>query len=169
MAERNTVKVVDRGWDKIRGKMTSRRYTAGGGRAASVGIQGDEAQLATEEHGGMTNVELGVIHEFGSKDGQHPPERSSIRSTFDQQQKKYQAWLDKVAKAGFDGKEMEGELLLLGEQCRTDIVNKVRSGIPPPLAEATVAQKGGEATPLIRTGQWLNSFRATMVNPEDLK
>ena len=157
MPERNKVKVVDRGWDKLRRTMSSRRLSAKGGRAASVGIQGNEA---AEEHGDMTNVEVGMIQEFGSKDGEHPPERSHIRSTLDQHQKKYQRELDRIAGVGFDGKEMEGELILLGEQYRGDIINKIRAGIGEPV---------DGRTPLIRTGQYINAFRVVMVDPEDLK
>ena len=157
MPERNKVKVVDRGWGKLRRMMSSRKYSAGGGRAASVGIQGT---TATEEHDGMTNVGVGAIQEFGSKDREHPPERSHIRAALDQHQKKYQRELDRIAKAGFGGKEMEGELMLLGEQYRGDIINKIRAGIGEPV---------DGRTPLIRTGQYINAFSVVMVNPEDLK
>lgn len=133
------------------------------GRAAMVGIQGEKGAETSEEHGDMTNVELGTIHEFGAKNNR-PPERSFLRSTFDEKQQTYKKELDQIGTDFFDGKltptRVDGELLLLGEQYRGDVIEKIRSGIPPPLAESTIEEKGGEETPLIRTGQLWNSITA---------
>jgi len=131
------------------------------GRAALVGIQGEKG--AEDRGEGLTNAELATIHEFGAKNNR-PPERSFLRSTFDENQQEYKKELDQIGKDFFDGKlppaRVDGELLLLGEEYRSDIIEKIRSGIPPPLAESTIEEKGGEETPLIRTGQLWNSITA---------
>jgi len=131
------------------------------GRAALVGVQGEKGAEARDE--GLTNAGLATIHEFGASNNR-PPERSFLRSTFDENQQDYQKELDQIGKDFFDGKlsppRVDGELLLLGEKYRGDIIEKIRSGIPPPLAESTIEEKGGEETPLIRTGQLWNSITA---------
>ena len=157
------VKDVDRGWNKLLARF--KKHSTG--KAVSIGVQGEEAQ---EEHGeAMTNVSLGTIHEFGSKDGAHPPARSHWRSTFDEKMQKYQKELDRIAKATYDPDSgegtVEGDLLLLGEQYKADVIDKIRSGIPPILADFTLAHKKGETTPLIDTGQYIGSFSAVLVDP----
>jgi len=143
------VRVVDRGWRKIADNMKRTPQVK-----AKVGIQGPEAET---DRGGITNAGLASIHEFGSP-ARGIPERSFMRSTFDDKQKNYQKELDRIAGSALDGAELEGEMLLLGEQYRADVIDKIRSGIPPPLSEITIARKGGEATPLIDTGQLLGSI-----------
>lgn len=152
------VKDVDRGWRKIASKMA--RSTA---VRAKVGVQAPEAEI--DRGGGLTNAGLAAIHEFGSPPSSIP-ERSFLRSTFDEKQRGYQKELDRIARAGLDGAALEGEMTLLGEQYRADAIDKIRSGIPPPLAPATIARKGGEATPLIDTGQLVNSIRVVVEKGE---
>jgi len=143
------VRVVDRGWRKLVDNMKRTPQVK-----VRVGIQGPEAET---DRGGITNAGLASVHEFGSP-ARGIPERSFMRSTFDEKQKGYQKELDRIAGASLDGAELEGEMLLLGEQYRSDVIDKIRSGIPPALSEITIARKGGEATPLIDTGQLLSSI-----------
>jgi phage gpG-like protein len=145
------VKVIDKGWDKIKKQTTELQKS--GGVAASVGIQGSDAGIARE--GGLTNVEVGGFQEYGTS---RIPERSFLRSTFDDNQSKYSKGLEKVAKGIFEGGTVKGNLLLLGEQYKGDILKKIKAQIPPPLSEVTIERKRGEATPLIDTGQLWNSI-----------
>ena len=78
------VQIKDRGWLKLQAFFKQ----AAKGKSVSVGVQGDEAQ-AQDHEGGMTNVGLAVIHEYGS-DAANIPERSHWRSTFDEKQRELQ-------------------------------------------------------------------------------
>lgn len=151
------VKIIDRGWKKI-GKSLDKFAR---GKVAAVGIQAGEADIERGE--GATNVLIGVVHEFGSVNN---PERSHMRSAFDENKNTYQKLLDKIATGVFSAKEVEGELLLLGEKYRKDIIDKIRSGIAPPLAESTIAAKGGGTTPLWTTGQYINALTALIADAE---
>jgi hypothetical protein len=159
---KSKVKVEDKGWDRIRSLAAKGGL---GGKAASVGIQGDAAM---GDHDGMTNAELGAIHEFGTTDGRIPP-RSFIGSTFDANVKKYEDELARIAGAGLEGAKIEGELLVLGEEFRADIYAAVKSGIPPPLAESTVERRGGDSTPLWDTGRLMDSISAVVVDAAKAK
>jgi hypothetical protein len=132
-----------------------RRARGFSGMKAMVGIQGPAATAARSD--GLTNVELASIHEFGApKAG--VPQRSFLRSTFDENRRLYEKELERIAGASLSGAEIEGELRLLGEQYRSDVIDKIHSNIPPPLSDATIARKGGEATALINTRQMLGSI-----------
>lgn len=140
----------DRGWLRIKRniqKMPPLR--------AAVGIQGNQA--LAERDGPITNVELAMTHEYGSPDA-NIPQRSFIRSTFDEKRRTYQKELDRLGKAALDPARLRGDLRLLGEQNRADIIEKIRSNIPPPLSPLTIDQKAGETTALIDTGQLLRSI-----------
>lgn len=135
---------IDRGWKKL-----VRNFSrAAPDTVATVGVQGPAAEKPRE--GGITNAGLAAVHEFGSPP---VPERSFFRSAFDANKKKYEAEMPKIAKAVLDGASLEGALRLLGEMNREDVINKVRSNIPPPLSEKTIARKKGEATALIESGE----------------
>jgi hypothetical protein len=144
------VKVIDRGWKRIQKEFKK----VSDGEAVTIGVQGN---AATEENEGITNVRLGAIHEFGTDDGRIP-ERSHFRSTFDENVKKYEKELVDAAKRITAGESFEGELILLGEMARKDILDKIKSNIPPPLAQSTIEQKKGETTALINWGIYWNSI-----------
>lgn len=46
-----------------------------------VGIIGSKATKTEHKNSDLTNAELGTIHEFGSKDGKHPPRRSFLEDS----------------------------------------------------------------------------------------
>lgn len=157
------VKVIDQGWKKLQKDFADMLK----GAWVAVGIQGSKAELETAEHGPMTNAELGAIHEWGTKDG-HVPERSYLRSTLDENGKKYQKDVDNIAKQFFDLKlnaqRTRGELLLVGEKYKSDILKKINEGISPELAEVTIIRKKGETTPLINTGQLRDAIDAKVID-----
>lgn len=74
MALRYSYKWEDRGWEKLRRKVTADPKTY-----VNVGILGSGAD---QEHGdsGITTLEVGILQEFGSLDG-HTPQRSFLRRT----------------------------------------------------------------------------------------
>ena len=43
-----------------------------------IGIIGSSAEKTHDEESGKTNAEIGTFHEFGSRDGKHPPKRSFL-------------------------------------------------------------------------------------------
>ena len=144
------VKVIDRGWAKIKKNLAGLRA----GKAAAVGVQGPDAD---KDHGdGLTNALLATFHEYGGDPS--PPERSFLRSTMSDHASEYQKELDNIGKGFFEGGTVEGNLLLAGEKYKADILEKIRSGIDPTLANETIERKRGEETPLIDTGQLINSL-----------
>jgi hypothetical protein len=150
MPAQRRVKVIDRGWNRL-----VKNLVRSPNVRSKVGVQGSEAEVART--GGLTNAGLAAVHEFGSP-ARGIPERSFLRSTFDEKQKGYQKELDRIAGMVLDGAALEGEMRLLGETYRSDIIGKIHSSIPPPLSPETIERKGGESTPLIDTGQLLNSI-----------
>lgn len=107
----------------------------------------------------LTNVELGIIHEFGSPGG-HPPERSFLRSTADHKRK---AWMDLMTRAlqkVLDGKiSVDTALGLVGQRASADVRRAITSGegIPPPLSQVTIDRKGS-SRPLVDSSQLVNSI-----------
>jgi hypothetical protein len=151
MAIKGQVKVVDKGWNAIVKEMKA--IAKGGGLVAAVGIQGPDA---TSDHGGITNAELGAIHEYGSQDGRIP-ERSHFRSTLAEEESSVTKGLKAVANEVYSGKGPESELLMVGEDFRAKVLQKIRSGLEPDIAESTRAARG-EGPPLWVTGQYINSI-----------
>lgn len=147
---------TDRGWKKL----AKQALGLGTRTAIAVGVQGDNADA---DHGGPTNVMVASVHEFGTD---NIPERSFIRSAVDANHKKYDAEIARAVGGLFDGKgTLKGELMLIGEGARLDIINKIRSNIPPPLKEETIARKKGKTTALIDTGQLLNAISYELCDP----
>lgn len=156
------------------------------GKRAKVGIQGNEAtQVVTSSMsqagrggaftGGLTMVELGIIHEFGAvvKDGFGRglkiviPKRSFLRSTADMNRSKYEARMARILKKLVNRPTQfnaHGEFLKLGEAVRRDIINRMRNGeITPPLSEGTKQKRDEDGPPLVDTGQLMGSIRAVVI------
>lgn len=169
------VKIIDHGWDAI----SKTWVLSQKGIFAKIGVQGDKAEsvkrLVEGRKAGApkTLIEVAAYHEFGGGgDKRRPPERSYLRSTFDENQNDYRGKMDEIggqsvedlAKGGYKPGYFKGRLRMLGENYRTDILKKINAMIPPPLAPSTVARKKGEATPLIDTGQLRDSIRVDMAD-----
>ena len=155
------VKVIDKGLNNILKQMDVLKL----GKAASVGVQGSEAG---QDHDGATNVLIGSVHEFGSSTN---PQRSHWRSTFDENEKKYLKELKAISKRVYDPRDsirIEGDLLLLGETYKKDVIDKIKTKLKPPLTERTIEKKKGEDTPLIDSGEYINSFTAIVVGRNEI-
>lgn len=104
---------------------------------------------------GLTNAQVGAFHEFPNS---RVPQRPFLRPTFDEKQNDYRKYLSRayaqIAKRGGDPKTA---LELIGMRVASDVKNRIRDGIPPTLKASTVKRKGS-STPLIDTGQMLNSI-----------
>lgn len=135
-----------------------------------VGVQGKDATATKSTKDGKPTgtsaLMVASVHEFGSstpnpETGQLPiPERSFIRSTVKQQNKKYIKLLSKVVNKGIRTKS-KPRFDDVGEQAVTDIKKKIMSNIPPKLRPATIARKGSSKA-LINTSQLLNSITSTV-------
>lgn len=163
MAEQ--VKVVDRGWEKIK----KEAFKLMKGKAVSVGWQGNEAGV---DHEGMTNVEVASVMEFGTKDGKIK-ERPMFRSTYDENKQKYDKELEKIAKGFYKDGTIEGNLLVLGETFKSDIIAKVQTNPFREWEDSTKKRKEREGKAgdvvLWDTGQMLNALTAVIVSPGDKK
>jgi len=118
------------------------------GVSVTVGVQGKEAE---EDHDGTPVVVVAAVHEFGREDGSIP-QRSYLRSTYDANLRKYKAMMLKGSRGVVKGGPTPKQAMFqTGETLREDVVKAIKAGIPPPLAESTIARKKS-SVPLIDTG-----------------
>lgn len=108
---------------------------------------------------GMTVAEYGAYNEFGTS---KIPERSFMRSTFDENVSKIQQDMQKQYDAVLAGNTTAYRALLtVGMKHAEQIKQKIRSGIAPANAPATIARKGSAKT-LIDTGAMVQSINAVV-------
>jgi len=140
----------DRGWKKL-GRMLKKQSFRR--PHVNVGVLGPEA-TAAHAHGELTVVEVASFHEFGRGNN---PERSFIRATVDGNSSKYVQLVRKLAADVVAGRITEKRALeVIGQRVESDIKTRIEDGIPPPLAEVTIARKGSSKQ-LIDTSQMKNS------------
>lgn len=152
----STVKDIDRGWRKIlrQIKRTPPEHVV------IVGIQGSEA---SEDHEGVTNAQLGVIHEFGAP-ARGIPERSFLRSTIDREQRKINKLLKGAASRLSIGQGLKASLGIVGEFAVAAIRKTFDRSIGlVPLKAATIERKGS-SSPLIDEGQLKGSITYKVVS-----
>lgn len=138
----------DRGWKRFK-----RSWRQASGLKAKVGIQNQEAAA---DHGGIRNVELAAIHEFGAG----VPERSFVRATVDRERSQIIRLLDRVGRA--QGADIRRKLGLLGLKVRGLMIRTIDQSIGiEPNAPSTIARKGS-SRPLIDTGQLKNSITSVV-------
>lgn len=102
-----------------------------------------------EDHGGMTVAEVAAIHEFGLG----VPERSFLRAWFDENEDRAREAIRRLLVSVIAGKRTKEQALeLFGQWAQGEIQARIAAGIPPGLAESTIAKKGS-SVPLIDTGQ----------------
>lgn len=104
-----------------------------------------------------TNAEVAAINEFGLG---HNPERSFLRATVDQEKSEIHDRLRHIGGTIFDFKstgDIKQEARLFGEWFVGRMKQRIRDGIDPPDAPATIAEKGS-STPLIDSGQFWSSL-----------
>lgn len=150
-----TMRIVDKGWDKLvelLKEVDKEPPTVKAGLLAGKGAD-------TAHDGGLTNVELGIIHEFGAP-AAGIPARPWVSAGFAKNQAKYQSHLKTGLTKIYEGKMTPKRLLgLIGAEMAADIKNYVTagSGVPPPLKPATIAAKGSDR-PLIDTGRMVGAI-----------
>lgn len=124
-----------------------------------VGVLDEGDGAAVHDAGGVLTVaEIAAIHEFGTQDG-HIPERSFVRSTFDEKHEELVELGKELMKKVLEGKiPVDRALNVLGAKLATEIKKKITvDGVPPPNAESTVIAKGS-SRPLVDTGRMVNAI-----------
>ena len=115
-----------------------------------VGIPNDEN--SRENSDGITNAELGVIHEFGVPE-RGIPERSFMRSTASEENENLGRLGNAQITECLEGKTSAHDVLAtIGTYLQGKIVDKITDGEFEPNNENTVKHKGS-SKPLIDTGQ----------------
>lgn len=166
------------------------------GSHAKAGILGTYAAKEHDPEDGkpaepITMVKLAVVHEFGSPE-EGIPERSFIRSSFDEHRGEYLQLLESGVKAVLEDRKTARQVLAIaGLKMVADIKNGITRGlgIPPPNSPATIAKKlakgqwnidaqhkktgrpkeelvaeaAGQVRPLVDSGQLLNSITHEVV------
>lgn len=112
-----------------------------------IGIFGDSGSSAD----GVSYLLIASVHEFGAA-VKNIPERSFIRSTFDEKNgdwtKFIKSRIPKVLEGTLPARQLHE---LVGAKIVSDIQKKIKDIQDPPNAPATIAQKGS-SNPLIDTG-----------------
>jgi len=118
------------------------------GVTIKIGIQAD---AGSNQVTGEKVVDYAYLNEFGTN---KIPQRSFIRSTFDEQNKN---WYKAAADINITGNIL-ADLKKIGVQATNDITKKIDTTYYPPNSPFTIAKKGS-SKPLIDTGQMRASVK----------
>jgi hypothetical protein len=146
------VREVDRGLDGLRKQLQALRD---GDSFVKAGVVGKKAQA---DHGGISDGDLAMVHEFGAtiQRGESTiviPERSFVRSTFDAHRADYIARLRAFIGEVYDGRTTLPRVLQqLGSDMARDMRRRIDAHELSPLAPSTIERKGSD-TPLLDTGR----------------
>lgn len=136
----------DKGWNDIKRNMRQMN-----GSYVKVGLQSGSVHKGREGH--LSDlVAIGAIHEYGTK---NVPERSFMRTTFDEQ-KPQLTLLKKRLVSSITSRRINTEqgLRILGEFMASAIKKKITDIQYPPLKNPSKKRaKGGIPNPLVDTGQ----------------
>jgi hypothetical protein len=125
----------------------------------------------------VNNALLGYIHEMGSP-ANNIPARPFLRPGITNSRDKWQPYLEQAAAAALQGNDglMDRALNAAGTVAVSAVKNTITAKIPPPLKPATVRARRRHhgqpataadiagATPLVDTGQLLNSITYVVVD-----
>jgi hypothetical protein len=124
---------------------------------------GDIVRPIKEARPPLSVVEIARIHEFGLGNA---PERSFLRSSFDDNARGYQRYMvNGIRRELLDALAKNQVLLPAGSvtlkrialKREGDVKRKIRSHIPPPNTAATIRRKGS-STPLVDTGEMVGKI-----------
>lgn len=178
LAARMLFKLERRGAQRLEKLVTAAQALARKGKAANfvkVGLLGSGAK---RDDGALTNVEIGIIHEFGAPEA-GIPERSFLRSTAARNRAEYMALLAKLAKKFYGEASLDGmrkALALVGQRASADVKKHITAGepIPPPNTPEVFLRKlkkneegfnrtGLAPRTLVDTGRMVNSISYEVV------
>lgn len=138
-------------------------------RRVKVGVlDSGEGAAMHDPDGDLSVAEIAAVNEFGTQDGRIP-ERSFVRSTFDEQREELVELGKELIAKVFEGKiDVNKALNMLGAKLATEIKKKITlgDGVPPPNAEATIAAKGS-SRPLVDTGRMVNAITWAILGKGD--
>jgi hypothetical protein len=123
------------------------------GLGVTVGIHGEEG--SSGHGGGLTNVDLGAIHEYGLG----VPQRSFLRQWADESQDAIASQIEQAVDAVLGGATPQDAAQRLALWAEGEVKARLIAGIGPPLSEATKRKRGESAKALVDTGQMLGSIR----------
>jgi hypothetical protein len=105
----------------------------------NVGVFSDA--INNEEKKPIYVADYAATNEYGTD---KIPERSFMRSTFDEEHEKWLRQIKGVISDVTAGKinNIDNEIYKIGAVARSDIINKIDSNINPPNAPATIRRKG---------------------------
>lgn len=147
--------VKDHGWSHVEAATRA----AMGNIRVKVGVQGEAAAApkASRDDGDdspLNLAEVAAINELGIG----VPERSFLGDTFDEGRAELENVSTRVANGVLAGRfTFERGLSILGMHHQSQIKRRIRAGINPPNAPATVAKKGS-STPLVDTAQLISGI-----------
>lgn len=125
------------------------------GAYVTIGVHEDAGQYDS----GVSVVEVAMWNEFGTT---NIPERSFLRSTFDENATKINQWRElAIQNILTKGWSVEKALEMIGFRVMTLVQNKIKSNVPPPLAKSTAEKKlqnGIAPRTLIDSGLLLRSI-----------
>lgn len=141
---------VDHGYDA----MLRRFREASKGRAVDVGVMGSEATQSYED--GVTVADVAGWMEFNTYSG---GVRSWLRDYVDPNKARLETALEEMAKRVVMGRipSLDQGLSLIGPKIQKEIQARIKSGIAPPNAPATIARKRSSGT-LRDKGQFWSSI-----------
>lgn len=149
------VKVIDRdlGWAAIRRNLRQMDNVT-----TKVGLPAEGAVAGEGEATSMSEVAtVGVVHEFGAP-ARNIPERSWLRSVYDENRNRLQRVKAKETGRVIDGKQDARQAIArVGGWFAAQVKAKIRKGPFAPLEPETIARKGS-TKPLIDTGQMIQSI-----------
>ncbi len=142
----------DRGWRKLRKEVRAPT------KHVTVGVHGEDDSRA----GGIGNVELMAVHEFGSVRA-GIPERSVIRLTIDDNLNKYRSLIRELGSQIYRVRITADQALeLLGLRVASDMRNTINRtpGVWPALKDATLAaRQHGGTKPLLDRAELQRSIK----------
>lgn len=106
---------------------------------------------------GTSVIEVGHKNEFGSV-SERIPERSFLRKSFRDNEKKYSKMAVKAVKKAINGGDFEKEAGIIGLVMEGDIQQTIIDVKTPPNAQFTIEKKGS-SNPLVDTGHMGQSIR----------
>lgn len=123
-----------------------------------VGVLGDDAKGGMHVPGSdLTVAEIAVVNEFGTED---IPERSFVRSTFDEKREELTRLGGKLMGSVIDGRMATKKALdIMGSTLATAMKLKITTGagVPPPNAPSTIEKKGS-SRPLVDEARMVNAI-----------
>jgi len=122
-------------------------------RVGLIAGKGGDTSHTDDSTRKMSIADIAAIHEFGSPK-RRIPERSFLRSTFEENRNRYVNLLGRLLRQLAEGKMGVEKLLnVLGLKISTDVRKKITvEGVKPKNAPATIAAKKSDR-PLVDTGQ----------------